>query len=473
MKRAVTNAQMRSADEYTISKVGVPSETLMRRAGEGIAEEVVKVFKKDSRITVVCGVGNNGGDGYVCAQYLFERGFPVSVLAIEGNLSEDCKREKARYKGGYTQTLGDIVVDCIFGTGLTRRASGIYAEIIERINSSGAYVVSADIPSGLNGDNGASYGLAVKADLTVAIGEIKLGELLSDGLDLCGKIVVKDIGIKFPEEKFVSIFEDGDIKKFFPKRPRNSHKGSFGTANLIAGKLFKGAAALSLEGALKSGCGLVKFTGDRAFTDNLVLKYPQAVYSDKVDLSANAIALGMGCGVSESLKEEIEFLLKNYTGTLIIDADGLNTISALNVDLKNKSCTLVLTPHIKEFSRLSHLSVEEILSDPLKHAEKFAYDNGVVLLLKSASTIISDGARTALNVRGTSALAKGGSGDMLAGFLCGSAARGLEAFYAGVCASYALGVSAEISSEQKTDYCVTAKDVIKNLHFAVKRLTED
>lgn len=275
-----------------------------------------------------------------------------------------------------------------------------------------------------------------------------------------------------PEEYTVN---DDDIKKLYPKRNRNTHKGSYGSANIIAGSdKYIGAAALACAAALQSGCGYVKLTASERVKIALAAKYPQVIYLDKPDLSSNAIAIGMGCGASEQLYLLINRLLSEYAGTLIIDADGLNALAQYGVKTlyERKKCRVVLTPHVKEFSRLTGLEVNYILSNPIGLAQTFAQNYGVTLLLKGADSVITDGKRTTVNSRGTTALAKGGSGDMLSGYACGTAARGLEPFDAVLCSAYTMGVSAEISSEQKTEYCATAKDIIKNLHNAVKQLTK-
>lgn len=476
MEKVLTNLQMRTADEYTINTLKIPSETLMLRAGEGLAEEVEKIANRigAKKVLVVCGTGNNGGDGYVCANKLIASGIAVKVYALEGSLSVDCARERQRYTGEYAQEIcGDILVDCVFGTGLAREVTGWCAEVINEINSSGAYVISADIPSGLSGDSGIVMGCAVKANLTVAIAEYKAGHFLGDGIDLCGALVKKDIGITCPDGSYACVFDDDDIKSFYSKRKRNTNKGSYGSVNLFAGSSkYIGAAALAAEAALKSGCGYVKLTSCDEVKYALAARLPQVIFLDGEDLASNSIAIGMGCGVNVELYNKINYLLANYTGTLIIDADGLNTISKFGIDiLINKSCRVILTPHLKEFSRLTGLSVEEILSDQLKAAKDFAKEYGVTLLLKGAASIITDGEKTVINTKGSTALAKGGSGDMLSGFMGGCIARGLSPFDGAVCAAYTLGITAEEVSKQKTDYCATAKDIIKNIHNAVLRLT--
>ena len=478
MEKVLLNAQMRECDRHTIQNLGISAGQLMENAGKGIADEVEKtaIALNAKDILAVCGTGNNGGDGYVCAQELLKRGFNVKIYAFNGNLSEDCLQAKQACKCGYINDIcGAIVVDCIFGTGLCREVLGQYAEVIEKINKSCAYVVSADIPSGLNGDNGLIMGCAVKADLTVAIAEYKAGMFLNDGTDYCGKIVKKDIGIVCPHNEYINIYGGCDVKKYFPKRPRNSHKGAFGTAVIIAGSdKYIGAPALAASAALKSGCGYVKLASTEKVKLALAPKYPSAIFAEVPDLTANAIAVGMGCGVSERLYGTIKTLLKDYCGTLVIDADALNSLARFGVEILgcNKKCNVIVTPHLKEFSRLTNKSVEEIQSAPVDLAKQFAKRYNVTVLLKSAVSIITDGTRTAFNISGNTALAKGGSGDILSGFLCGTLARGVKPFEAALCSAYVLGKTAEISAEQKTEYCATANDIIKNLHLAIKRLTE-
>lgn len=476
MIRVLSNAQMRRADEYTISELNIPSETLMRRAGLAIADEVQKSAKERgvNDVLVVCGSGNNGGDGYVCAERLLKLGLNVNVYAAGGRLSPDCEREKQRYTGGYSQHIcGAIIVDCLFGTGLCRPVTGEYADIINAINDSGAYVISADIPSGINGDNGQITGVAVKADKTVTIAEYKTGCFFGDGIDYSGKIVKADIGITCPEDNYAVICADEDIKKFYPERRRNTHKGTYGCANLVAGsEKYPGAAALGAAACLKSGCGYTKLTTADSVKYALVATLPQVIFCNEPDLNANAVAIGSGSGVSQKLYELISNLLQSYEGTLIIDADGLNCLAGYGCEiLKNAKPSVILTPHIKEFSRLTGLSVRQILSDPVGEARRFASEYGVTVALKNAVSVITDGKKTVLNAAGSTALAKGGSGDMLAGFMCGTAARGIDPFNAAVCAAYTLGKSAEIAAQNKTAYCATAQDILNCIFLAIKGLT--
>ena len=476
MQKFLTNAQMRSADLHTINELGVPSSELMERAGRAIADRAAEAARGGKRVAVVCGAGNNGGDGYVAARLLC--GMSIEAVVVDASFgseySKDCAEQRAKYRGRYVENLegADVVIDCIFGTGLSREVSGRHAEIIAAINDSGAYVIAADIPSGINGDNGAVMGAAVMADMTVAIAAYKLGHVLGDGPDHCGVVIRADIGIPCDGDAALAC-EDEDISPFFPKRLHNTHKGSYGAACLAAGsRPYPGAAALCLASALRSGCGYVKLCTEDCVKDALVAAYPQAIYLADIDFSCQALAIGPGCGDSQKTYEKVRSALNNYGGKLIIDADGINALARYGADiLRRAKCGILLTPHVKEFSRLSGLSVAQILSDPVGSAREFAAEYGVTVLLKGAATVITDGKRVVLNLRGSTALAKGGSGDMLTGFICGTAARGVELFDAAVCSNYVLGMAAEQIEAANTAYCATATDIIAELPNAIKNLT--
>lgn len=474
MQIYLTSAQEREADKNAIS-FGLSSEVLMKRAGRALADEVQQVAtaREAEKILFVCGTGNNAGDGYVAARELVARGLNVSVYSCEGEISLGCKREKKRYTGKYTRTIsGDIIVDCIFGTGLNRRLQGEHATAVRKINQSGAYVIAADIPSGLNGDNGHVMGSAVKADLTIALGHIKLGCALGDGVDYCGKILVKDIGVA-ADESCVKAAEDEDIAAFYKPRKRNSNKGDYGSACLVAGsEEYLGAAGLCISSALRSGCGYVRAVVPEKLKYSLAAVHPQCIYGAVPDLQSDAIAIGMGLGCTQDGYNLLCALLKSYKGKLIIDADGINLLAKYGKDILTESkADVLLTPHVGEMARLIGKDTKEILADPLGVAKKFAAEYNVTVHLKNAVSLTTNGKISTLTVRGTSALAKAGSGDLLSGLICGNAARGLSVFDAAVCSQYVLGCAAEICSEEMYEGAVTAADVINNLHVAIKRLT--
>lgn len=475
MQYCLKNETMRQADRVTIGR-GIPSEELMRRAGEAVADEVACAVKElnAKSVLIVCGTGNNGGDGYVCARLLKDRGVAVKVYAMSGTLSPDCQREKEAYDGEYASTIeGDIIVDCLFGTGLNRTVDGEYAIVIGKVNSFRTYVISVDIPSGINGDNGIALGCAVKADKTVAIAYPKVGLYLNDGIDFSGEIVIKDIGIGCDTPDAL-LLQKQDVKQFFRNRKRNTHKGSYGTACLIAGSSeYLGAGALAISTALKSGCGYVYAVVPEEIKYTLAVEYPQCIYSNTPNLNADAIAIGMGLGCNESTYNLVCNLLKNYKGKLIIDADGLNSLAKFGLQpLKQTEAQVLLTPHVGEMARLSGITNRQVATDPVGVARRFALEYNLTVHLKSAVCVTSDGEQSIITHRGSTALAKAGSGDMLAGLICGNAARGLPLLYAAVCSQYILGCAAELCSQKYSDYATTSKEVLENISFAIKRLTD-
>lgn len=482
MKFCFSVEEMRSADRAAIEG-GTLSPELMERAGTALADAVEAAM---ARLGVpdalfVCGGGNNGGDGFVAARVLLERGKEAAVLCLAEKFSPDCAAEKARFQG---EILGVIprrryalVVDCILGTGLSRAPEGAAKQLIEFCGSA-SYVISADLPSGLS-ENGIALTPCVRADETVTMGLVKRCLLMADGPDVCGKVTVADIGIP-PVSCGTELWEEKDVSACFPKRKSNTHKGAFGRACLFAAEVkYPGAVLLAAGACLRSGAGYTELIAEDALYSAAVGKLSSCVLRrfealDGDILSADCIALGMGAGVSERLYAHIAELMEAYTGTLVIDADGLNTLAKYGVEvLKHKSCRVILTPHPKEFARLSGRSMEEVLSSAAEAAKQFAKEYGVVVALKNNRTLITDGERLALNLTGTPALAKGGSGDVLSGLLAGTCARGIPPFEAACVASYLFGKAGELAAERLGEYSVTAEDVIACFGEAILGLRQN
>lgn len=461
MKTYLTNAQMRKADLNTMKSV--PSLELMERAGRAVANEAKKY---GSSFLVVCGGGNNGGDGYVAARYLLEEGYLVAVYAVGLPSTEECKANEKRYHGDYAIVPSegyDVVIDCLFGTGLSREVKGEYKEAIEWMNKTSAFVLSVDAPSGLNGTNGQIMGDCVQPDALLAIAYEKTGFVLGDGIDVCKNITVADIGIRADEGNFV--LEEQDVKKYFPKRNRNVHKGTFGRATLVAGsKKYSGAACLALSALLKIGVGYSELCTEEALLPHLIGKYPEAILTTRQEFEPKAKAIGIGSGadVSKELYEIIKVSLESEN-TVVIDADGLNSLAKYGLEiLKTKRANVILTPHIGEFCRLSGKTKGEVLADPITVAKEFALEYDVVLLLKNAVSVITDGERVVLNTTGSPALAKGGSGDALLGIVTGLATR-LSPIQSAVIGAYLLGKAGERSAEKHGVYSSQASDVVEEL----------
>lgn len=490
MIKTLSAAQMRACDRYTIEKKGVLSLTLMERAGHALVKEVQKAFSAlgVNEVLVVCGGGNNGGDGFVAARLLSEAGADVQVLCMAEKFSADCAAMKERFKG---EVLGRIprrrypvILDCIFGTGLSRPVEGQALALIRFINASAAFVIAADVPSGLNGDNGLAMGECVRADVTVCIGGYKHGLFLNDGGEYCGAVVAAEIGIDTSVAAGAFLAEDKDVAAFFPERKRNTHKGSYGKVSIVAGsRAYSGAALLAASAALRGGAGYVELCVPAGMFFAYAGRIPEVILTsfcgeenfvfseddlEKI-LSSQCIVLGMGMGVGLEVYKMIQYLLTRYTGRLVLDADALNSLARYGTDvLKEKKCTVLLTPHVKEFSRLSGLSVPEIVALGADAPREFAEKYGVSVLLKNAVSVLYGGGKTFFNVRGSVCQAKGGSGDVLSGVIGSIAAQGRSPVEAALAGSYLCGVAGELCERQSGQYSVTAGDVIARIPEALQ-----
>lgn len=481
MKRSYSNAQVREA-ERRAQAAGTPVHVLMERAGEKLAEAVLNAMERLAvdDVLFVCGGGNNGGDGFVAARILNEKGKDVAVLCLEEHFSADCSRAKYRYKG---ELLGRIprrryalIIDCVLGTGLTRAPENNAAALIRFIASSGAYVLSADMPSGLY-ENGVALVPCVRANETLCMGLLKNALLLGDGADVAGEVSVAQIGISAAEAG-IEVWERNDVKSFFPKKRSNVNKGMFGSAAIFADGTLSGAQLLAASACLKSGSGYTKLFVSEAFYPQAVCALPACVVREytahKEELfDCDTVAIGMGTGVSKELYQTLSELLSKFTGTLVLDADALNTLAEFGAEaLKRKSCEVIITPHPKEFARLTGSNVKAVLENSVTLAQEFAKKYGVTVVLKNNRTIITDGRRTAVNTAGSPALAKGGSGDILSGFLAGTCARGIPPFEAACAAAFAVGTVGEIAAEEMGEYAPDATDVISYLPSALKKIAE-
>lgn len=494
MKYILTAEQMREADEFAIGRAGIPSITLMERAGAALADEAEDMCPQGD-IVVVCGGGNNGGDGFVCARVLRERGRSAAVVCIADRMTEECRvnRNKFEKAGGevfsvFPRRRFALAVDCLFGTGFHGEPTGKSATAIDYVNSAAEKVLAADVPSGVSGTDGRAAKRAVKADRTLCIGEYKTGVFLGDGPDFAGEAVRADIGIPLPEpENYAFLTDREEVADILPPRSRNSHKGSYGRAAIVAGsERYTGAAYLAAAAALRSGCGYTCLFLPEAILPLYALKLPEVLLSPVSDggrvafteknfeklLDADSVAIGMGTEVCEGVFEGVAYLLSRYTGRLILDADALNSLAKygrgrLEEIFAEKKCDVLLTPHPKEFSRLADACAQEI-STPAALAEAL----GASVLLKGAATVVSDGKRTTVSCSGSSGQAKGGSGDVLSGLIAGLCAQGMSAFDGGRAGAWLAGKAAEFAAEETGEYSMTASDEILYLSDAFLSLKE-
>ena len=482
MYRAYSNKEAWEADRKAVT-AGVKMRELMERAGEALAQKVTLAMDRLqlTEVLFVLGSGNNAGDGFVAARILTEQPRLVKVLCLTEKLSPESALVKIRYKGEIFTRIPKkkfpLIVDCVFGTGLKRPPEGEYAKLISWINAQGSYVISCDLPSGL-AENGIAFSPCVYADETVSIGCMKNSLLLNEGADHAGKITVTNIGVDYGKKGGVEVWEDCDVGVFFPKKHSNVNKGLFGKSCIVTSGARMGAAMLAASASLRSGAGYTTLRVPERLCVSAATALPSCIVEDfnALDdgmLASDALAIGMGSGVSTGLYSIITQLLNGYRGTLILDADALTVLAEFGLKpLERKSCEVILTPHPKEFARLSNQSVKEVLENAVPIAQKFASQYGVTLIFKNNRTIITNGVRTAINNTGSPALAKGGSGDILTGFLVGTCARGLSPFDAACVSCYVFGRAGEFAEEEFGQYAPTASDVIEFLPRAIRSVTE-
>lgn len=481
---AVDNEVMRASDKRTIEN-GISELDLMKRASLGLLD-CVKEHLPHHNIAIVCGSGNNGGDGYSLACELLK--FPQISFKIFGKkpktnagkyyFDEIAKNSELFCDISTMQDLSkfDLVVDCLLGTGFKGVINEEYGKYISIINQTAKYVISCDIASGLNGNNGFVEKIAVKANQTAVIQAYKLGHFLNDGKDYSGKLKLCDVGIEIVGKRYYIVDEEY-AKRAFPPKKQNCNKGTFGSVGIIAcSKNMVGAGLLSAtsavcamgECAMTAGSGLCKlFVPDQmvsALWDKVIhtTVFGQSeIQKHKFD----SIAFGMGIGDNVELFNNV----LNCNAKKVIDADALNILSK-NMQEIEKLKGAILTPHPKEFSRLTNLSVDEILQNPIAIAEKFAKQNNVILLLKGCTTIVTDGDKTMLNIEGSPCQAKGGSGDVLSGIIASLLARNIPTYDCAIIASFIAGKSGKMLESQTNEYTPLALDLAKNTQKAINEI---
>ncbi|OYD16700.1 hypothetical protein CH330_02010 [candidate division WOR-3 bacterium JGI_Cruoil_03_51_56] len=513
MQRLVTGRQMKSLDRLAIDELGIPGIMLMENAGRSVVDslESAKGTLSNRVIAVICGKGNNGGDGFVVARHLGNRGahpFCFLLAKIKDLKSDALTNAKILLNAGIgiseiskpEELTGifdhaDIIVDAIFGTGLASAPRGIYADTIRLINQSGCFVTSVDVPSGVNADTGELLDPAVRADLTVTMALPKYGLMLYPGRECIGRLVVADIGIPYhllTKDADTFLLDKNHIHTILPPRPASGHKGTFGTAVLVCGaRGFSGAACLAGAAAVRSGCGLVKLAVPKGIADIVESRLTEAV---KVPLpqteaetiapqardtilkhafSAGCIAVGPGITTHPETRKAFQELLPELTCPILIDADGINNLAG-NLDLLAKlKAPVVLTPHPGEFARLTNQSPQNINADRINISRSFARKYKVVLVLKGAPTVVAaTTGKVYVNPTGNSGLGSGGTGDVLTGLLSGLIAQGMEPLDAAKAAVFLHGLAADIAVKELTEYSLSAGDLIDFLPDAFRQVSE-
>ena len=476
--------QMRTIEEKANLK-GMSFLEMMENAGAACFNAICSVAgdASGSRVTVLCGSGKNGGDGFVIARYLNNSGFCTKVVltcgmpkaeeAVEMFSLMDTKSIGVFDYGTCTAECeeiirnSDFVVDCIFGIGFKGALRGICLDAVSVANSSDVVRISVDIPSGLEGNSSAVNGEFFKADYTLAVTCKKPVHVMKPTAELCGKICVIDIG--FSSDCYDTVecqfncADDVYIKALLPARSADSNKGTYGKLLSICGSMrMQGAAVLCANAAVKSGLGLLTCAfPQKAYpaiasklTEPLMLpladdesgflvKEAIAEISDRISQST-AVVIGCGLGVTVGTRKVFEAVIENANCPILIDADGLNILSE-NIDiLKTADAPVVLTPHPGEMSRLLSRSIAEIQSDRISACRELAQKTGTVVLLKGCNTVISNGEEVYINPTGNQGMSKGGSGDVLSGIIGSFLAQGMDPLASAVCGAYIHGLSGDV-----------------------------
>jgi hydroxyethylthiazole kinase-like uncharacterized protein yjeF len=476
-------ARMQALDRFTIDELGIPGEILMENAGRAGLDAVLARHRRaleshNAEVLVLCGPGNNGGDGLVVARHLMQLGLPVRVglLASSAALTGDAAANLARARAVGVQIDGPdvalpergVIIDAIFGTGLSRDVEGTAARLIERVVEAREHraldVISIDLPSGIDADTGQVLGCAITADCTITLGSPKIGLALEPGRSLAGRIHVACIGIadRLPDEVdaegrlAAQLWQDATVAAQLPRRSRGGHKGSFGHVLVVAGSEGKtGAAALCATAAGRAGAGLVTIACPRSLNDILEVKCTEAMTAPVdetaarglaesglariVELAAerDAVALGPGIGSAADATALVHGLAEKIGVPLVIDADALNSLARNLSALRARPAATVLTPHPGEAARLLGTTPGEINRDRVGAARELAAQSGAVVALKGAATVCAEpGGRVVVNPTGGPNLASGGTGDVLTGIVAALLAQGLAPFAAAATAVY-------------------------------------
>ncbi|MDQ3302880.1 MAG: NAD(P)H-hydrate dehydratase [Actinomycetota bacterium] len=475
-----------SADEMTradegAQKLGIPGGVLMERASVEMARATLEHFGplQGRTVLVVAGGGNNGGDGFVIARELYLAGADVAVFATKSEYEGDPKTNldvlrnlDVRFidRDGFGEELDgtDLVVDALLGTGFRGEVREDVAALIQEINDSEAAVVSVDVPSGVDGSTGEVWGAAVRADLTACGHAAKLGCVVSPGREYSGEVVVVEIGIP-PEadvEPEASWADAGALKGLVPRRAGASHKYSAGSLLIVAGSgMATGATVMVARGAQRAGCGIIFVVTsesaaqrvDAQITEVLVSGVPEdedgLMTADAVDhileqaRKASAIVVGPAAGVGEGGRRLVEGILEGTDLPMLLDADAITNLSGTET-LAQRSAPTVITPHAGELGRLLGESAKDISARRLHYARGAAEQSGSCVLLKGNATLVTEGAKVAVNSTGTPGLATAGTGDILSGVIGALLSRGMDPYDAARAGAWAHGRAAELWLEE-------------------------
>ncbi|MGQ9630388.1 MAG: NAD(P)H-hydrate dehydratase [bacterium] len=505
--RVLSVEESRAMDGYAIEGLKIPGIVLMENAGRNIAQYILENYGDRERPVIVAGRGNNGGDGFVVARHLFNRGVNPKIVLLG-----ECEgvRGDARVNLDIARAMGipifevrgeevpdearewilesDLIVDAMLGTGSKGAPRGAFAEIIPLINGLGKPIVAVDIPSGLDGDTGATPGVCVRATDTVTMVAPKPGLLLFPGAKNVGRLKVVDIGAPAPKGGSMELVEPHQIAELLPRRERDAHKNTCGRIVIVAGRLgMTGAAALASLATLRSGAGLTILATPRSvagimeekLTEVIIHPLPEtpdgAIASEAIDEilrlaeRAHCVALGPGISVTQDTVKLVEYILERVPLPVVLDADGLNSLASYEdlTPLKRRKAPCILTPHWGEMARLRRITTEEVRDNQIGIARSTARDYGAIVALKGARTITTDGNAVYFNSTGNAGMATAGSGDVLTGAIAGFTAQGAPPLQATVLGVYIHGLAGDLAAREKGEAGMIAGDILEKLPEAI------
>lgn len=513
--KVATAEQMQELDRKAIETYRIPGILLMENAGRGATEAILASYPdlQKKRAAIIAGKGNNGGDGFVIARQLMQRGIPVKVFLLTDPKSLRGDAETNHYifyrmKGeiipvpsamDYQKVKrevekADLLIDAIFGTGLDAEVRGYYREVIDHLNTLHKPIVAIDIPSGLNANTGKPLGAAIRASLTVTFGLPKVGLLISPGTDYVGTLKVIDIGIPknlVEEEKIQAhLIEGEEMKQFLaaPRRP-DTHKGDYGHLLVIAGSVGKtGAAAMVCEAALRMGAGLVTLAVPKSLNAIMEMKLTEVMteplpetpkqtlslraYNAILRLCENkrAVVIGPGLGTLKETQSLIHKLIKAIDLPIILDADGLNALATQPKLLPLPNRSIVLTPHPGEMARLIHATVKEVQENRIGVCKNFSQSSHAYLILKGyRSLIVTPRGEIYINPTGNSGMATGGTGDVLSGMIGGLICQGFDILPSLQASVYLHGLAGDELARELGEKSLIATDIIGKIPALLQR----
>ncbi len=470
---------------------------LMKKAGEKCAEKIIKHYGEiieGKQVGIVCGNGKNAGDGFVISKILKEYGAEAFIVLADKKpeIEEPLMYFNQALEAGIkAHDFNDcslnncvLIVDCIFGIGFHGKAKSPFDKVFEAINNSNATVVSVDVPSGVNSSDGSVEGNAVKADLTIAISTLKYSHILPPANNFCGKTVTVNIGI--PESCYAKGYPETItktyVKSVFPKREVNSHKGDFGKQlNICSSLNMTGAGIISAKAALRSGTGLLKCVFPKSCLSAMQSHLTEPLFcpvseneSKTISIGAlntlfeelkwaDSVLIGCGLGLNDDTEVIVNQVLKEAKCPVVVDADGINALSKSIDILQDISQRVVLTPHPLEMGRLIGENASYVQKNRIAVAKAFAKAHKVIVALKGANTIVTDGERVLVNTTGNPGMSMGGTGDMLAGMTASFIAQGINEFDAAAAAVYIHGLCGDICRRELSMRGMTVSDMIELL----------